>query len=82
MVDRLFDTMLASQVLDGGTQAIGATVPDPSGAPGRGGALKKLGYHTLAALAHRMLGVVVPKEQQASDWSGPLTDDQLCVRGT
>jgi DNA polymerase I len=75
--DRLFDTMLASQVLDGGAHPIGAKVSDPSGALGRGGEPRKLGYHTLAALAQRTLGVVVPKEQQGSDWGGTLTDEQL-----
>jgi P4 family phage/plasmid primase-like protien len=75
--DRLFDTMLASQVLDGGAHPIGATVPDPSGGTSRAGQPAKLGYHTLAALAQRTLGVVVPKEQQGSDWDGPLTDEQL-----
>ena len=75
--DRLFDTMLASQVLDGGAQAIGATVPEPSGATSRGGKRQKLGYHTLAAVAHRTIGVVLPKEQQTSDWSSSLSAEQL-----
>jgi DNA polymerase-1 len=75
--DRLFDTMVASQVIDGGAQPIGATIPDPSGASGRAGEPRKIGYHTLAAVAHRTLGVVLPKEQQISDWVGPLSDEQL-----
>ena len=36
-----------------------------------------MGYHSLAAVAHRWLGQVLDKTLQVSDWSGPLTDEQL-----
>jgi len=35
------------------------------------------GRHTLQALAERFLGVNLPKEQQRSDWSGELSQEQL-----
>jgi DNA polymerase I-like protein with 3'-5' exonuclease and polymerase domains len=35
------------------------------------------GHFTLAAVLERQLGVVVDKTEQASDWSGPLTPEQL-----
>ena len=75
--ERLFDTMLASQVHDGGAHPHGAKTADPSGAPGRGGKPARLGYHSLAAVAHRWLGQVLDKTLQTSDWSGPLSDEQL-----
>ena len=34
-------------------------------------------YHSLAAVAHRWLGQVLDKSEQTSDWSGPLTDEQI-----
>jgi P4 family phage/plasmid primase-like protien len=74
--ERLFDTMLASQVLDGGAQKTGAKVDDPGGGITRGQPAT-IGYHTLAAVAHRWLGQVLDKSFQMSDWSGPLTDEQL-----
>jgi DNA polymerase-1 len=51
------DTMLLSQVLDGGR--------------------RPRGYHSLAEVAGRELGVTLDKEQQRSDWSGMLTPRQL-----
>jgi DNA polymerase-1 len=75
---RLFDTMLASQVHDGGAHVKNtATTADPSGALGRGGKPATLGYHTLAAVAHRWLAQVLDKSQQTADWSGPLSEEQL-----
>jgi P4 family phage/plasmid primase-like protien len=74
--ERLFDTLLASQVLDGGAH-LHTKVPDPAGALGRGGTPATIGYHALAAVAHRWLDRVLDKAQQVSDWSGALTDEQL-----
>ena len=52
--------------------ASGEKVPDPAGGT------KKLGYYSLAATAHRWLGVVVPKDEQISDWlARPLRAEQL-----
>jgi DNA polymerase I len=56
---RLFDTMLAAQLLGAGT-------PD--------GYLNRCG---LAAVTERTLGVTLDKTQQVSDWSGPLSGDQI-----
>jgi len=53
---RLFDTMLASQLLSAGTR-----VP-----------------HNLAAVAQRALDITLAKEEQRSDWTGALSQDQLC----
>jgi DNA polymerase-1 len=69
--------MLASQVHDGGAHPTGAKTLDPAGATGRGGRPTMVGYHSLAAVAHRWLGQVLDKSLQTSDWSGPLTDEQL-----
>ena len=71
-VENLFDTMLASQLLAGG-QCLRKQVPDPSGRQGRGSKPAMLGYHSLAALAYRDLGIVLDKTQQTADWSGSLT---------
>jgi DNA polymerase-1 len=35
------------------------------------------GYHTLASVVERELGLCLPKELQQSDWSGALTREQL-----
>lgn len=51
---RLFDTMLASQLLSAGERC----------------------PHNLAAVTHRALGLTLGKAEQASDWSGALTDEQ------
>jgi DNA polymerase-1 len=74
---RIFDTMLASQVHDGGAHPNGTKIVDPTAATGRGGKPAQIGYHSLAAVAHRWLGQTLDKAQQTSDWSGPLTDEQL-----
>ena len=34
-----------------------------------------VGFHSLAALAHRELGIVLDKTHQTADWRGPLTPD-------
>ena len=73
-VVNVFDTMLASQLLDGGRNLRGQT-SDPSGRQGRGGKTLTVGYHSLAALAHRQLGIVLDKTHQTADWAGPLTPD-------
>ena len=73
-VENVFDTMLASQLLDGG-QHLRAQVPDPGGRQGRGDKPAVIGYHSLAALTHRELGFVLDKTHQSADWSGPLTPD-------
>jgi DNA polymerase-1 len=73
-VENLFDTMLASQLLDGGRK-LRTKVPDPSGHQGRGGKPVMVGYHSLAALAHRELGIFLDKTHQTADWRGPLTPD-------
>ncbi|MDP9406193.1 MAG: DNA polymerase [Actinomycetota bacterium] len=73
--DRLFDTMLASQLLDGGRN-LNTKVPDPCGGA-QHGKPATVGYHTLAAVAHRVLGAALDKAHQTSDWSGELTHDQL-----
>src|SRR5262249_12693795 len=57
--DRLFDTMLAAQLLGAGS------------ADGR---LDRCG---LATVVERLLGMVLDKTEQTSDWSGPLSDAQL-----
>src|SRR4029453_13045081 len=75
--DRIFDTLGASQLIDGGAHQTGAKIRDPSHAPGHGGKKATVGYHTLAAVAHRRLGQVLDKSLQVSDWSGPRTDEQL-----
>ena len=54
---RLFDTMLASQLLSAGA----------------GPAVK----HGLAAVAERALGFTLSKDEQKSDWTGPLRPEQL-----
>ncbi len=64
--------MLASQLLDGGRH-LRAQVEDPSGGPGRGGKPATIGYHALAALVHRELGIVLDKAHQTADWSAHLT---------
>lgn len=56
---RLFDTMIASQVL-------GAAADE-----------RPRGYHSLSSVAERYLAVTLDKTEQASDWSGPLSDEQL-----
>jgi DNA polymerase-1 len=75
--ERLFDTMLASQILDGGAHQNGTKTADPSHAPGHGGKPATVGYHSLAAVAHRWLGQVLDKSLQTSDWSGSLSDAQI-----
>jgi DNA polymerase-1 len=68
---RIFDTMLASQIHDGGAQPPRAKSDNPSGG-------KKIGYHALAAVAYRWLNEVIHKTEQRSDWSRrPLTDEQI-----
>jgi DNA polymerase-1 len=54
-----WDTMLASQIVDGGTN------------------LHTKGFHKLDAVAGRFLGVKLDKSLQKSDWSGPLTAEQV-----
>jgi hypothetical protein len=73
-MENVFDTLLASQLLDGGRNLRGQTI-DPRGRQGRGGKPVMVGYHSLAALAHRELGSVLDKTHQTADWSGPLTPD-------
>jgi DNA polymerase I len=80
-VENVFDTMLASQLLDGGRNLRQQT-PDPSGCQGRGGKPRMVGYHSLAALAHRELGIVLDKTHQTADWSGPLTPDLVAYAAT
>ncbi|MBA2595911.1 MAG: bifunctional 3'-5' exonuclease/DNA polymerase, partial [Chloroflexia bacterium] len=75
--DRIFDTLLASQLIDGGAHPNGTKTADPSGASGRGGKPAQIGYHSLAAVAHRWLDEILDKTLQVSDWSGPLTDEQI-----
>jgi len=75
--DRLFDTLVASQLIDGGAHPNGNTIDDPAGTTGRGGKPLKVGYHSLAAVAHRWLGQTLDKSLQTSDWSGSLSDEQL-----
>jgi len=58
---RLFDTMLASQVLDAGDRDA---------------------RHNLAAVCERYLGARISKDEQQSDWSGPLTAEQLRYAAT
>jgi DNA polymerase I-like protein with 3'-5' exonuclease and polymerase domains len=41
------------------------------------GPRKGRGFHGLARVAERELGVALPKDLQASDWSGPLSAAQL-----
>ena len=77
---RLFDTLLASQVHDGGAHPTGAKTVDPSGAAGRGGKPVMVGYHTLAVVAHRWLGQVLDKSLQTSDWSGLLAKNRSPTR--
>jgi DNA polymerase-1 len=54
-------TMTAAQLIDGGVHF----------------GHKFKGYFTLAAIADRHLGVIIDKELQKSDWSRPLTPQQL-----
>ncbi|MBA3451075.1 MAG: hypothetical protein H0T18_07680, partial [Chloroflexia bacterium] len=75
--DRIFDTVLASQLIDGGAHPSGAKTADPSDATGRGKKPTMVGYHSLAAVAHRWLGQVIDKTLQVSDWSGPLSDEHI-----
>jgi len=56
---RLFDTMLAAQLLGAGTEE---------------GRLDRCGLKTVV---ERVLGLVLPKEEQRSDWAGPLSDGQV-----
>jgi DNA polymerase-1 len=80
-VENVFDTMLASQLVDGGPQLRGR-VPDPSGRLGRGGKPVLVGYHALAALAHRELGIILDKTHQTADWSGPITPQLIAYAAT
>lgn len=58
----VFDTMIAAQIL--------TCAQEPW-------LLHERGRHTLAAVAARHLGVSLPKEEQAGDWSGELTAAQV-----
>jgi DNA polymerase-1 len=61
-------TMLLAQLLDGTRQPGGAAWPK--------------GYFGLAGCCERELGRRLDKEQQKSDWSGALADDQLAYAAT
>lgn len=74
IVDPVFDTMLVSQLLDGGKH-LRSRVSNPSGA-GAGGK-STVGFHSLEALAARELDIVLNKSLQKADWSGELTADQV-----
>jgi DNA polymerase-1 len=56
---RLFDTMLAAQLLGAGTDE------------------GRLDHCGLQNVAERHLGVTIDKSAQTSDWTGPLTQEQL-----
>lgn len=58
---RLFDTMLASQLLTASADKKGAARPS----------------HGLGAIAQRVLGLPLDKSEQKSNWSGLLTEEQL-----
>jgi DNA polymerase-1 len=75
-VNNVFDTMLASQLLGGGKN-LRTNVTDPTGCVGHGGKPAAVGYHALAAVAHRELGIVLDKVHQTADWAGALTPDMV-----
>lgn len=72
-VERIFDSMLSSILLEGG---IAPTEINENGKKAR---IK--GYHGLAQVANRYLNREIDKTEQKSDWAGVLTDKQIEYAG-
>lgn len=73
-VTNVFDTMLASQLLDGGRQPHGRMAASAGRTGSEGPAV---GHHTLAGLAERELGMHLDKACQVENWGRELTDEML-----
>lgn len=68
-VERIFDSMLASIMLEGGI------LPKDE----KNKIIK--GFHGLGQVSERYLGVEVDKDEQKSDWSGTLSENQIKYAG-